>query len=252
MESAVKQRARVDARYRTSAALDEWSQYRLFPEERYLMDRYYRPGQTVLDHACGAGRTTLLLHEMGMRVTGADISPIAVDLAHRRFPYLRLQQGSFTDVAAPDATFDHVLVSFNSLDHAYPESERVRALREFARVLKTSGTLLVSSHNLKSLHFSPFYIYYFPGDRWRLRWMLRNTLRAFRDRSYLVENGMPNFYGSPEYIIKQVNAQGFQFIDAVGLLASRKWWFNKYVSPYIHYMFKRVPSGVRNVTGGAG
>src|SRR5437762_13850583 len=78
----------IDAHYRTPAALDEWSRYRLFPEERYLMDRYYRANELVLDHACGAGRTTLLLHERGMRVVGVDISSVALQHARRRFPYL--------------------------------------------------------------------------------------------------------------------------------------------------------------------
>src|SRR4051794_19763892 len=59
--------------FRTAEAAERYSVYRLTPNEKSLVGRYYQAGESVLDLACGAARTTLRLHELGMRVKGVDI-----------------------------------------------------------------------------------------------------------------------------------------------------------------------------------
>ena len=144
--------------FTTTDAVDDYSVYRLDPEEKYLFAKYYRPSDRILDLACGLGRTTLRLHEMGFSVRGIDTSEVFINTARKRFPYLDLRVGSYDCIEEPDSTYSHVLISFNGLDYAFPESQRITALRECARVLKSGGTLIYSSHNIKSLHlFSPCY-----------------------------------------------------------------------------------------------
>jgi hypothetical protein len=46
------------AAYRSSKAVAEYSFYSLFPQEDYLFRKYYKAGDSVLDLACGLGRTT--------------------------------------------------------------------------------------------------------------------------------------------------------------------------------------------------
>ena len=75
-------------------SLDVFSVYLLFPEEKLLFGKYYQPGDKILDLACGMGRTTLCLHEMGCSVRGTDVSPNLIKTAQRRFPYLDLRVGS--------------------------------------------------------------------------------------------------------------------------------------------------------------
>lgn len=40
-------------------AIEECSVYSFWPEEKYLITKYYLPGDRIADLACGMGRTTL-------------------------------------------------------------------------------------------------------------------------------------------------------------------------------------------------
>ncbi len=215
-------------------AVAEFSVYHLFPEEERLFQKYYRPGETVLDLACGLGRTTLLLHEMGLSVRGVDFSQIFIDTAKRRLPYLDLRVGSFHQLEEADNSFSHVLISFNGIDYAFPEQQRVTALRESVRVLRPGGTLIYSSHNLKSMHFfSPYY------SR-RLQWKLRNCHKAWRDWAYIMEDGVHAFYASSSYVVRQSQALGLQLEEMNGFGRLGHGPLDLYFSPYIHYVFRKA------------
>jgi SAM-dependent methyltransferase len=221
------------AAYRSSKAVAEYSFYRLFPEEDYLFHKYYKIGESVLDLACGLGRTTLLLYEMGLTVRGIDRSDVFIQIAKRRLPYLDLHLGSYDRIEEPNASYSHVLISFNGIDYAFPDSQRIAALRECARVLKPGGTLIFSSHNLKSLHlFSPY-------DRDRLGWKLRNCLRAFKDWDYVIENGVHAYYASPDFVVRQTEEVGLRLLEKKGFSKIEIERLDMFFSPYIHYVFNK-------------
>jgi ubiquinone/menaquinone biosynthesis C-methylase UbiE len=219
--------------FKTAQAVDEFSVYMLFPEEKYLFAKYYKPGDRILDLACGLGRTTLILHEMGFSVRGVDASEVFIKTAKKRLPYLDLRVGSYDCIAEADSAFSHVLISFNGIDYAFPESQRVIALRECARVLEPGGTLIYSSHNLKSLHF------FSPRYRYRLLWKLRNSLKAFKQRAYVLECGLHSFYASPEYVIRQTESVGLKLLEMKWFKLSGNGRFDRHFSPYIHYVFTK-------------
>ena len=224
--------------FRTAKAVAECSVYRLFPEEEYLFPKYYKAGESVLDLACGMGRTTLLLQEMGLSVRGIDRSEVFIQIAKKRFPYLDLRVGSYDCIEEPDSSFSHVLISFNGIDYAFPESQRVTALGECVRVLKPGGTFIYSSHNLKSMHwFSPCY-------RNRLPWKLRHCARAYRDWAYVFENidGLHTFYASPEFVVRQTESFGLKLLEMKWFRKLGRDRFDRYFSPYIHYAFRK-PAG---------
>jgi len=219
--------------YTTPEAVDKYSVYRLFPEEKYLFAKYYKRGDRILDLACGLGRTTLLLHEVGLSVRGVDASEVFIKTAKRRLPYLDLQVGSYDRIEEPDSAFSHVLISFNGIDLAFPESQRVAALRECARVLKPGGTLIYSSHNIKSLHL------FSPRDRYRLLWKLRNCLKAFKQRAYVLEAGLHALYASREFVIRQTEQVGLKFLEMVWFRMIGNERIDRYFSPCIHYVFTK-------------
>jgi ubiquinone/menaquinone biosynthesis C-methylase UbiE len=221
------------AAYRSSEAVANLSLYRLYSDEEELIRKYCRPGASILDLACGMGRTTLLLHEMGYAVRGVDRSDVFIELAKRRLPYLDLRVGSYDAIDEPDNSFENVMISLNGIDYAFPVEQRLKALSECARVLKPGGIFLYSSHNLKSLHLlSPYY-----GNR--KKWKLKNCLKAFKDWTYLNEDGLHTFYGTPAVVKQQTEATGLRLVEMT--------WFPKYgnermdrfFSPYIHYVFMK-------------
>lgn len=221
------------AAYRSSKAVAEYSFYRLFPEEDFLFRKYYKAGESVLDLACGLGRTTLLLYEMGLTVRGVDRSDVFIQVAKRRLPYLDLRPGSYDHIEEPDDSYSHVLISFNGIDYAFPDSQRIAALRECARVLKPGGTLIFSAHNLKSLHwFSPY-------DRSRLGWKLRNCFRAFKDWDYVIENCVHTYYASPAFVVRQTEELGLRLLEKKGFSKIGIQQMDIYFSPYIHYVFQK-------------
>lgn len=220
--------------YRTATAVAEYSTYQLSEEEEYLFGKHYSAGESVLDLACGMGRTTLLLHEMGMQVRGVDRSELFIQTARRRLSYLDLCVGSYDRIEEADASFSHVLISHNSLDCAFPEVQRLAALRESVRVLKPGGTLIFSSHNLKSLHW-----FSLNSDLWRPRWKMRQALKAFGDSAYVLEEGQHLFYASSGYVIQQAAQCGLKLLEAVSFCRIRNLRLGLYMSPYIHYAFAK-------------
>lgn len=219
--------------YRGSAAIDELSVYVLHEDEEPLIRKYFAHGSRILDLACGLGRTTLLLHEMGYRVHGVDISEPLIERARRRFPYLDLRVGSYDAIEEPDNSFDHVMISLNGIDCAFPVAQRLEALRECARVLKPGGTFLYSSHNLKSLHlFSPHYSN-------RKKWKLVNFTKAFKHWSYIEEDGLHLYYGTPEIVRRQTEAAGLRFVEMKWFRKFGNDRLDRYFSPYLQYVFKK-------------
>jgi SAM-dependent methyltransferase len=217
---------------------EEWSVYRLHPEEKYLVGKYCCPGDTILDLGCGAGRTTLPLHEMGYSVVGVDRPEILIAAARRRLPYLDLRVGSFLSIDAPDEFYSSVLIFSSAIDLAVSESERMTALRESARVLRKGGTLIYACHNLKSMHlFSPCH--------WRRPiWKLRHCFKAFRAIAPFTESDihgrLHGLCAAPETVVRQTEEAGFKFMEMIGPAMSTNPLRNRYLSVNIHYAFRKV------------
>jgi SAM-dependent methyltransferase len=100
-------------------------------------------GRAVLDAACGEGYGSALLAAAAERVTGVDRSPEAVAHARDRYrlPNLSFEAADCLQLPFGDDAFDGV-VSFETLEHL---DDHDGLLREFRRVLKPGGFLLISS-----------------------------------------------------------------------------------------------------------
>jgi glycosyltransferase involved in cell wall biosynthesis/ubiquinone/menaquinone biosynthesis C-methylase UbiE len=117
----------------------------------HLASAYVRQGDTVLDAACGLGYGAYVLHarSMAARTMGIDASEFAVDYARANFsplsPNLQYELGRLPErlASVADDSID-LVVSFETLEHV---EDPAMLLREFTRVLKPAGRLLISIPN---------------------------------------------------------------------------------------------------------
>ena len=104
------------------------------------------PDSEVLDVACGTGDLSATLHRAGVRrVLGVDFSQAMLDLAVVKSRRLRgpgrieYRLGDAMNLDLPDASLDAATIAFGLRNVADPP----RALREFRRVLRPGGRLVV-------------------------------------------------------------------------------------------------------------
>jgi SAM-dependent methyltransferase len=118
------------------ALMEEWA-------PRVAAAAEIRPGQRVLDVACGTGvlaRAAAVRTGPGGSVTGLDLSPRMIAIASRLSPTLTWQEGAAEALPFPDESFDVVVSQFGLMFVSDP----ALALREMMRVLKPGGRLAVA------------------------------------------------------------------------------------------------------------
>jgi ubiquinone/menaquinone biosynthesis C-methylase UbiE len=98
------------------------------------------PTGRALDAACGTGRHAARLLELGHQVVGVDATPAMLALARKKVPGADFRRGALEDLPVQDASVDLITCAL-ALTHV-PDLEPV--LREFARVLRPGGTVVLS------------------------------------------------------------------------------------------------------------
>ncbi|MBR4711263.1 MAG: class I SAM-dependent methyltransferase [Clostridia bacterium] len=131
----------------------EWDRLKIrHPFEKYItlrmMDRWIRPGDTILDIGGGPGHYSIHYAREGHAVTLLDLSAGNVRFAKKKARQYGVKitalQGNALDLSAfPDASFDAVLL-MGPLYHLMNEESRLRALSEAKRVLRPGGYLFSS------------------------------------------------------------------------------------------------------------
>lgn len=100
-------------------------------------------GADVLDAGCGVGKTTRVLAETGLKMTGLDISEGLLAEAKKRAPEINFLKGDMRQLAFPDEKFDGIFAQA-SLVHLETLEDVEITLSEFKRVLKPDGVLFFS------------------------------------------------------------------------------------------------------------
>ncbi len=110
-------------------------------------------GCDVLEAGCGIGTDGAQFAAAGARYTGLDFSPTALTLARRRFALEKLPGnfvgGSVTNLPFKDNRFDLVF-SHGVIHHV---ADPAAAVREFERVLKPEGTVLLMVYHRRSFNY---------------------------------------------------------------------------------------------------
>lgn len=124
---------------------------------RYLFAKPYAAGRVVLDAACGTGYGTAMLAEQAKLVVGIDScrEAITYSIRHHSRPNVRYLPMNCGELGLRANSFDTVM-SFETIEHLH---DMKSFLQEVRRVLKSAGTLLISTPN------RPLYTVYNKGKR---------------------------------------------------------------------------------------
>ena len=126
---------------------------RIAPAEAFLQElRRRHPFASVLDVACGTGLHAVMLAQMGVAVTAADISRAMLDRAKRRGADagvdVRWVQAPMQEIPGRvDGPFDAVLCLGNSLPHVLEPAELGAAVGGFAGLLAPGGVVVLGILN---------------------------------------------------------------------------------------------------------
>jgi SAM-dependent methyltransferase len=98
------------------------------------------PAGRALDAACGTGRHSARLVELGHEVTGVDASPEMLDVARARVPAARFLEGDLRSLPVDDGEVD-VAVCALALGHC---ADLRAPVGELARAVRSGGQVVIS------------------------------------------------------------------------------------------------------------
>ena len=137
--------------YSDTEVVSRYAHIGLWPAEEILVLEYFPDNAQVLDLGCGAGRTTIPMAEMGLKVVGIDFSPSMIQMAQELAKVSNvepdLQVMDAMDLKFADSNFDIALFSYNGLELLPGVEGKKRALREIHRVLKPGGLFVFCAHS---------------------------------------------------------------------------------------------------------
>lgn len=113
-----------------------------------------KPGESVLDLACGFGRHSIPLAKLGFNVTGIDLNQNFIREASERANELglatRFKCVDMRDYTNPDE-FDNVIITYNSFGYfTDPEDDR-KVIRNIYKSVKPGGKILLQGFTRESI-----------------------------------------------------------------------------------------------------
>lgn len=110
----------------------------------YLQPREF---SKVLDLACGRGRHSIFLHQLGLNVLGLDISPQSIAFA-AQFEELGLRfQIHDMRESFPESEFNFIFSFFTSFGYFESDEEHLRALQNISTSLTKQGKFIIDFLN---------------------------------------------------------------------------------------------------------
>lgn len=123
----------------------------------FEISKEFIKNKKVLDIGCWTGQYELLALNVAKKIVGLDPNPQAIAFARKKLKGVKFSIGKAEKLSFPDSSFNTV-VMFQVIEHVSRGSEE-RVLQEIKRVLKSGGTLILSTdnNNLLAILFDPAY-----------------------------------------------------------------------------------------------
>ena len=99
----------------------------------------------ICDLGCGPGNIARYLHKIKNEVCGIDLSEKMIEQARILNPAIQFNQGNMLDLKMIKENYFGGIAAFYSIIHI-PKILVLKALKEFHRILKKHGTLLITFH----------------------------------------------------------------------------------------------------------
>lgn len=109
----------------------------------------------VWDFGCGPGQTTKYLRDLGIEISGLDLSEKTLEQARTVHPEIHFQKGNILELEFENDSIAGV-VAFYAIVH-FTEEQVGRAFREVFRVLQPGGIFLFTFHiGEETIHIDEF------------------------------------------------------------------------------------------------
>jgi len=149
---------------------------RFFWPELKKIKNYIKDGDKVLDWGCGHGRLLLLLKDKKINYIGIDTSPKILKIAKKNFPEYNFKTLDRLSLPFSDYLFN-VICCIAAIHHIPSKSFRLKLLKEFKRVLKKDGFLILTSW------------YFYKGmkkivSKYMFKWVLNKIFRRETDLDF--------------------------------------------------------------------
>jgi ubiquinone/menaquinone biosynthesis C-methylase UbiE len=176
--------------FAASRRMNRWQTHRFSRSKEWsLIQRNVISGGRVLDAGCGFGEWVCFLRGKGYLAQGLDFSATLIARLQGTYPHFDWQHGDVRHMPYADATFDAV-ISWGVIEH--DECGPAEALREFRRVLKPGGIMIITVPiDSPAQRHAADYLYHRGSDR-----------QAFFQ-----------YFMTAEELTSHVSDAGFQIID---------------------------------------
>ena len=128
------------------------------PKDREMLRRFAQEigdRRPVWDFGCGPGQTTQYLNDLGIEISGLDLSEKILEQARALHRAIHFQKGNILELEFENNSIAGV-VAFYTIVH-FTEQQVETACREVFRVLQPGGLLLLAFHvGEETIHIEEF------------------------------------------------------------------------------------------------